>query len=300
MHVHYVTTSTDSLASFRMRIKIPAEKLTENVTRFSYSIDEMIDPKASVNVFSKHFNKDQDLKAITKLKEQHPEVLRVFDICDDYFDKNHGPYYIEMCQLADVITCNSLNMQTRIKEVTGKDATVVGDPFTFPLIAPTDPEKVEFPQLIWYGNRANLGSILSRVNELPNITILSNSQPTTLPPHVRYRTWFKGVVESALWKHHIVVLPRIEGEEATRKSCNRAIDALRAGAFVVSDFPEVFEPLKDYIFLGDLKDGIEFYKDHPDAVLRMITQGQEYVTETYSPEQIAKTWEKVFLQNDRK
>lgn len=293
MHVHYVTISGEDLASFRMRIKIPAQVLaSKHHKEFSYTCGENPDPEADVNVFSKHFNKDKDLFAAHSLKGKSKVV---FDICDDYFEKSHHDYYVEMTEQADTVVCNSGNMVDRVKEVTGVDAVCIGDPYSFPLIAPDAPAQVKEPNIIWYGNRANLNSILSRTNELPNLTIVSNSQPVVLPPHVKYRTWFPGLVEQLMWEYQIVVIPRIEGPAATKKSCNRAVDALRAGAFVVTDFPEVFEPLKDYIFIGDLESGVQFYKDNPDEVARLIGRGQEFVSEEYTPEKIANEWyEKVF------
>ena len=129
MQVNFVSQADPFLASHRFRVMKPVALLNAN-TNVSATLSKEPDTKADVNVFQKHFNKAMNIKAASNAQDLGYKT--VFDICDDYFEREHAKYYCDMCELADVVTCNSANMQERIYEHTGKLARIINDPVSFP------------------------------------------------------------------------------------------------------------------------------------------------------------------------
>jgi hypothetical protein len=265
-----------------MRSRIPYEAINETDAGFIASLGPIHDNSADFNVFSKHWNQQENADAIIA-----SESTTVFDVCDDHFDRSHGDYYKFMCDQADIIICNTDRMQERIYDVTGKLAPIVPDPTTF---NEQEFEYTEEPRFIWYGSRVNIFSIYPWMNKVPNLTMITDAEVPTLPRHVNLIPWEVGVVEEEIANHDIVLLPRNNQPWAQTKSPNRATDALLAGKFVISDFEECFGELEDYIFLGDIETGLDFYRNREYTIKRMVDLGQAYVQEKHSPEAIAQAW----------
>ena len=98
IHVNFVTQGGPHLVSYRGRITVPANYLAKQGWRVSIGEYK---PTANVHVFSKHWNKTQDLYRM----QQSP--CGVFDVCDDHFDGPHGAYYRQMCDTAKVVVASS-------------------------------------------------------------------------------------------------------------------------------------------------------------------------------------------------
>lgn len=290
MKVNFVSAENPHLASYRFRVKTPAYGLMH--LDFDTSIKNGVDEDADINVFSKHFNKKRDADAIVGLKGKS-----IMDICDDHFDRQDASYYEFMCANADLVTCPNDRMQERIYQVTGRLAQIIPDPISFP-------RQLGFtynmnPRFLWFGHSCNIMSIYKWMNAIPNLTLVSNiKEMGDLPGHVDFIPWAPGVVEDIIEEHDIVLLPRNEHEFAKTKSVNRAVDALHSGKFVISDFDEVYGELSDYVFLGDLKQGLDFYRDNEDTVNRMVSVGQEYVEDHFHPDIISSRWAEVLTGLD--
>jgi hypothetical protein len=221
--------------------------------------------------------------------------FKVFDVCDDHFDRDHGEYYEFMIQNADLVTCNTAAMQERIYDVTGKLSQVVSDPISFTSGAV---ENLNFddPKILWFGNAVNLESLQSHIGSLPNLTIITNVNIDIKPPNVSSMLWQEGLVENVIHDYDIVIIPRNDHEWALTKSPNRAVDAIHAGKFVISDFPEVYGELGDFMYIGDIQEGITFYNDpsNKDEVKNMIKAGKNYVKTKYNASEIVKRWINLF------
>lgn len=292
-HIHYVSQTDDTFASYRLRIKMPAEELSSKGL-IRYTIGSKPDPEAHINVFSKHYSQEQDLEFV----RADYGTKTVFDICDDNFDHpDHSRFYLTMAASADQIVCNSEHMAKRVHENVGREATVIGDPYSYEATPPRDHTPFD-PEIVWFGNRANLDSILKaardNISHDENIKIISSLMPRALQPNLKFRVWYLGVEFEE--RGHITVIPKIDKPEALAKSTNRAVDALMTGSFVVTNFPEVYGPLQDFVYIGDLQDGIYFYKMNPLKAMQMIAAGQQFIRNNYSIEKnIAPLWyEEVF------
>jgi len=292
MHVNYVTVAGPHTASYRMRIDIPRKILDESDDEITTTVSDKCNENADLNVFSKHWNQEYNLAA---MKATTTET--VFDVVDDHFDRRMGDFYREMIGLADKVTCNTAAMQTRIYDETGRLATIIPDPVSFP--------KREFvhradPKFLWFGSLVNVNSLYPILGRLPNLTVVINAELMVGPnnPHVKTIVWKPGLVEEIIGQYDVVVLPKNEEPWALTKSPNRAVDALQAGRYVTTDFREVYGELADFIFVGDdyLEKGVDLYVKDPYTCKQMVESGQRHIAEHFSPESVASKWATLFKQ----
>jgi len=294
MNINWVSNGNDNLATHRWRVKLPAYGLAER-PEFDCVIQQQGDPEAEVNVFQKHFNMQND--ANFAINNQGKTKL-VFDISDDHFDREAGPYYSFMCDKCDVITCPTARMQERVYECTGRLAQIVPDPLSFPRHGF---KHAPDPRFLWFGNRVNITSIYKWINKVPNLTVVCNLEmDVAFPEHVNFIPWSPGVVEDLIDEHDIVLLPRNDYEWAKTKSPNRATDSLYAGRFVITDFEEVYGDLDEYVYLGEPEDGVQFYLENEDTVARMVETGQAFVAKEHSPEVVIDRWGEILKLSDER
>jgi hypothetical protein len=280
--INIISQANDTLASHRMRVMIPNEALNLHGD-YKSKVSDRADANCQVNIFHKHVEQQRNVSEALHLGD----VTHImFDICDDHFDKPYSAYYKTMCSLAHTITCNTANMQARIYEVTGRLAQICSDPITFPFHEPVYSYK---PQTLWFGHALNVFSIVPYIGKIPDLTIITNTKiPSTDKVQTKY--WKPNLVEDTIPMYDIVVIPLISTPEARLKSANRAVDALHSGRFVIAESEEVYGELHDFIFLGSIEEGLEFYKKYPERVIDMIKKGQEYVLEKYNHKAICEQW----------
>lgn len=283
MRIHFVSQADSYLASHRMRVEKPVELLNQRGHTATWS-DEA-DASVDINVFQKHMNPSYTstmaniLKGTTKI---------AFDISDDHFDKTNGAHYLQMMKMADIITCNGPSLIKKAEQYAdGKKIYYVKDPITFPPHSPI--LNFEKPKLVWYGHISNFGTVNALADTLEDpLTVITNKE---VVGKFEYVEWEPGKVESLIHKFDIVILPLKGNETKYTKNNNRAVDALESGRFVITDSPEVYGSLKDYIYIGDIKQGIKWFKENPREALRMILLGQDVVRHTYNDLVIADMWE---------
>jgi hypothetical protein len=289
LKINFVNSGTDALASYRMRSEIPANLLETPGPEdmgFTTSISSECSEEADINVFSKHWNQEEDLHSARKSRTK-----TVFDICDDHFDRDNGAYYEAMCDAVDTITCNTANMQERIYEVTGRLASIIPDPVTFD-VGSASMLDFDNPKFLWFGSAPNVMTIYSWLHKVPNLTVICNMQIPHLPEKVKFVPWGPGVVEKLIQEHDIVILPKNKHEWARTKSPNRAVDAIYAGKYVISDFEEVYGELSPYMYVGRFEDGMEHFNKNHDQVINSILAGQDYIARNFGSPAIRSAWAK--------
>lgn len=246
-----------SMASFRYRAMIPARELGAKLN----------DTSADALIYAKpmEFELDEALAA----KEQGKTVI--VDFCDDHFEKL--PHYEKMARLADAVTCPTPAMARRIPVT----ATVIPDPYEFDEAEPHCHGK----NVLWFGHGVNFYSVAKL---LPNlkcpIRIVSNV-PGALP-------WSMDVMHEELHLADIVIIPAT----ARYKSGNRAVEAIRQGCFVVA---EPHPAIDDFpgIWIGDIKEGVEWANNNRQQAREMTATAQTFVRQHYSPQKVATAWRKV-------
>ena len=252
----------ESMASFRYRCRIPSEQLGSYVNN----------QWAQVVIFAKPSLADIDVAKMVKADGRKV----IADFCDDHFNE---PHYLEMAQLADVLTCPTKAMAIRIGDMTGKEAVVIPDPYEFPLVAP----HCNGTNLLWFGHGVNYPSLQKILPELEAYTLrIVSNIPGTIP-------WSPEIMPGEFAQADIVIIP----ETQAYKSPNRAVESIRQGCFVVA---EPHPSLNDIpgIWVGNIKEGIEWARQNPQLANERILIAQEW-TERISPERVGNVW-KMLIQ----
>lgn len=198
-----------------------------------------------------------------------------FDICDDHFDNPiHKEHYTTCAMRADLVTCNSTEMQRIIWEKVGRDAIMIPDPYE-------QPEKLPrvHDSLLWFGHRTNLRDIAPWIGRLQKLDILTNAEALGFPQ------WSPEAMDAAFDRAGMVVIPT---GKSHAKSGNRAIESIRRGLFVVAGYLPAYADLG--IYIGDIGEGVKWALSHRAEVINRIKASQAYVREEYSPERIGKLW----------
>lgn len=197
-----------------------------------------------------------------------------FDVCDDHFNSKMGAHYKHGCLLADLVTCNSIEMARVIKDQTGKDAVVIPDPYE----QPEKPPRVH-DSVLWFGHQSNLSDLVPWLEGIEKLEIVTGPQiPGTTP-------WTPENMDRAFDRAGLVVIPT---GKSTAKSANRAIESIRRGLFVVAGYLPAYADLG--IYIGNIHDGIEWALTHPADAKHRIAMAQNYISREYSPERIGELW----------
>lgn len=243
----------EHLASTRLRAQIPQEQLAK------LGINKGFD----VLVYGKHFLSFDQTRNFKR---------KVFDICDDHFDKlDLGDYYRAHAAAADAVTVNSEVMQEIVLKETGREATVIPDPYESAEQRPGIGNG-----LLWFGHQSNLKT-LEPYSDLEIKTL-------TAPEWTRERQL------DAIRECAFVILPT---DDRRAKSANRLIEAVRNGRFVIAGPLPAHDEFKNYMWIGDIREGIEWAKYHPIECEERIRACQDFIDGKYNPATIGKQWAKV-------
>lgn len=251
--ISFIHCGDRSTASYRYRAEIPAETLGASLN----------DLTADTLIFTKP--QAYELMDMARTKARGGRV--VVDFCDDHFEWTH---YEEALRLADVVICPTQKMAEKIKGL-GRDAHVIPDPFHFPRVEP----HCNGVNLLWFGHAVNRDSFKRILPDLDGYPLRVVSNFGGAIPW-SYETMLREFLTA-----DIVVIPAT----AEYKSNNRALEAIRQGCFVVA---EPHPSLTDIpgIWLGNIKEGIEWARQNPDIARAKTSVAQRYVTDTFSPQMV--------------
>lgn len=193
---------------------------------------------------------------------------QVFDICDDHYHGVFEQYYREHSLMADLITVNSDEMARIVKKETGRDAIIIPDPYE------SEEQKAGYNKgVLWYGHESNLKTIEPYKDIID--TVLTHPE------------WTREKQLQAIKDCAVVCIPT---DERKGKSANRLIEAVRNGRFVVAGELPAHEEFKDFMWIGDIRKGIEWAKSDPAECIRRVKECQKYIRDKFSPETIGKLW----------
>ena len=200
----------------------------------------------------------------------------VFDICDDWFDTEEwGAHYRLVSEKADLLTCNSPAMAARIREVTGREAVVIDDPWEDPQRDPTLGDG-----LLWFGNKANLQDLLD-AGLRHKVTVLSDYPAEWIVP------WSLEAQQGYLRTCRAVVIPT--GARQC-KSANRAVTAIRAGKMAICGELPAYREIPG-LWVGDLHEGLDWVLSHDPT--ERVKEAQAYVHMRFHPKRIGQQWHEV-------
>lgn len=280
MNINHVLVFDENVASTRYRAIIPGAALTKrghSVTINDAPIED------AVNVYHKHFRPKLEQDFIL-------DRPGVFDMTDNHFVTEHADHYRCMIKRATKVTCSSESLAELIKAETDKDATSIADPFEFPEMPP---HFENGRKLLWYGHPSNIPSLFGIQFDC-ELEVVTKTKGE-INPAVRVTPYTRANLIEAAERSDVCIIPFRDTEKDSMKSANRAINAIRLGLFVSASEIPSYRELKDFIWLGDIMEGVRWARGHRDEVLAMITAGQEYIAKNFSPEAIAEHWENALV-----
>lgn len=247
-------------------------------------------------IFGKAF--DQNILASCKEKK----AKFIVDI-SDYKMNIHNNYnlYNEAAKYCKCFTTTCEYLAAIIEKKFNKRCIVLEDPTErfrkLPIIHSISNQDVV--KLVCYGSRKNIHRInfdyiikqLQTVCKI-DLQVITNKQeqdPTW------WQTWSFDLQETLVNEADAVLLPIFISKKLENfvksKGNNRPIDSLQQGKFVICNnvIPSYYK-LKNYIFVGNLSQGLDFFVNNPKKVYKKIMQGQEYIDKYHNPYRIAEQW----------
>jgi hypothetical protein len=195
----------------------------------------------------------------------------VYDVVNPHFS---DPDYQAMVKAADVVTCSSPAMQWAIRKAFGLESVVIPDPYE------NEERKAacEGDKVVWFGHQANLNTLEPYRDLNPVICTGEN--------------WSRQQEDKDLASAAVVLLT---GSNPGASS-NRPVKALRAGRFVVcpEESPPSWKELADFIWIGDVREGVRWALDNREEACRKVTLGQQFVKTRFSPQSIGSQWADLF------
>lgn len=311
--IRFVSYSGLSMASHRYRTLMPAQ-LLDNMgydVKICKADDEA---RAGVYIFSKHFSPKEEYQFAKKLKdpnfvagnvtsliagEEPSGNVIVFDICDNHFDNpSLAEYYKGMIDLADIVVASTPKMAEEVEANytflgSGKSIMVIPDSYEFPEREPRfNWEQREVENLLWYGHPTNIKHLQRVWNDVGghNLMIITkegvqldvDGKPFPIVPYS---------IDSLLWgfaQCDVTIIPN-EGAKSV-KGANRLIESVRQGIFVVAEPMPAYDEFKEWMYIGDIKEGLEWCKQNKAEMQGRIKEAQKYISKKYSPTVIAGQW----------
>lgn len=248
-------------ASARYRAMIPAREL-----------DKMgiVEGKQWLVIGKHGWDWDQETEGFEKV---------CFDVCDDHFGDKFDQHYLIGIERADLVTCNSLEMQRLILEKTGRESVCIPDPYE-----QSEREPRLHDHILWFGHQSNLRDLLPWADRFPKLEVVTGG---SMPGVTR---WSPESMDEAFDRAGIVILPT---GKSMAKSGNRAIEAIRRGLFVVAGYLPAYADLG--VWIGDIEDGVKWALSHKSEAISRILRSQRYVKCEYSPERIAGLWKRALF-----
>lgn len=323
---HEVRSGPDGLrtdlASIRYRAIIPMEGLVARGHAASVlgldplSFNEVRERLADADrvVFVKnYFEPACSERMIQELRARG--VTTLFDLTDDRFQGDASGHLQRMVAQAKVVVTVSPTLQTIIKQHTGRDSVMVGDPYEGPRGAARWSPDGGRLKALWFGYGSNMVSLQQA---LPSLLEAGSRSPMDLrlvtanvegierdckafnskyrhALSLRYAKWSPEETWRSLAATDFVVIPALPGAQWTlAKSPNRIIEALWAGRFVVAHPIPSYMEFKDWAWIGgDLAEGIAWMVDNGASIAGRVSAAQEHIAAAYSPASIATQWERI-------
>jgi hypothetical protein len=278
MKINYSTVANENLASYRYRIKIPSEYLR----KWGHEVVIGKPEKADVGVFSKHFNAND--AEIARQPTRYREV--VFDVCDYHLDGPYREHYERMMALADVITVGTGEMGMMISKYLGHDVTVIQDPYEF---EEKEPKHEDCQKVLWFGHASNIAPLIREINNgvLNGKQLMVISNPNEYIPTV---PWSMQNMERGFEECDVVIIPQQNTRKNRCKGANRIVESIRSGRFVIANEMPSHEQFKEWMYIGDIQEGLEWCRKNKSEIRDRIAMAQKYVRRTFSPEEISRQW----------
>tara|TARA_R110000737_G_scaffold349503_1_gene385855 strand:- start:266 stop:1312 length:1047 start_codon:yes stop_codon:yes gene_type:complete len=310
MKVSFVGSASFKMASYRYRVLMPAKALMANNIDCNVvtSHDGL---NADIFVFSKHFDPDKDQAAVKQIKapgflaanqismtvEDKPASKVVYDVCDDHFNNPKlGSHYHWMCRNADLVIASTDKMKEIIKKNTGIDSIVINDPYEYPEVKPRHNWEQNDPtRVLWYGHPSNFKHLYRVWDDIIGYQLMVITSDIELADKASGKAfpiipWNHENMMDGFKQAHIVVLPTGENGHNSHKGANRILEAIRQGVFVVAEPHPEYNKFKEWMYIGDIRKGLEWTRSNKGSIKERIEKAQKFVSDNYHPQTIGMMW----------
>ena len=315
------------LASYRYRMLIPLGVLKQrghevkiiaqnpDTGRLDSAIEQLRGADAVIFAKNDLWNVNESLLAAAR----QLNVATVADFCDDYFGNRdrRGEHYLVMAMRADAISVSTPFLARRIAEETSREATVIVDPYEGPRgVAKWAPGRQL--RALWFGHHVNFPGLQKSLDVIlsagipMHLVVMTMNRPdivqwcgaNSAPARdcaVEFREWSLEAMWRALHDCDVVLLPIDRAHPYyLSKGHIRVVESLWAGRFVIANSVPAYENFGAWAWIGDdIAAGLRWSVEHPSEVVARINQAQKHILATFSPQTIAKSWEK-FLKSVRR
>jgi glycosyltransferase involved in cell wall biosynthesis len=311
-----------NIASIRYRALIPAQGLIARghlasvVGLNAERLDEVREQLAGADrvVFIKNYlEPDCSERLLVDMRSRGVKTL--FDLTDDRFQGESGGHLQNMVAHAQAVVTVSPALRQIIKQHTGKDSAIVGDPYEGSRGVPKWSPDGRRLKALWFGYGPN---IISLRQAFPSLLEAGTKHPMDLrivtaevddierdckafnskyrhALALRYAKWSKDETWNSLAATDFVVIPALPNSPWTlAKSSNRIIESLWSGRFVVAHPIPSYMEFKDWAWIGpNLAEGIGWMTQNGSKIVERISAAQNHIARAYSPDSIAAQWEQI-------
>jgi glycosyltransferase involved in cell wall biosynthesis len=252
----------------------------------------------------------------TVLEEQQARGIKTwFDLTDDRFQGEASEHLHRMVMLADNVVTVSATLREIIRQKTGRDSAIVGDPYEGPRGSPRWSPAGARLKALWFGYGWNIPGLMQALPALAeagkqfpiDLRIVTAgvegierycekfNRKTAGALTLHYASWSSEETWRSLAATDIVLIPALPDEPWTlAKSPNRIIEALWAGRFVVAHPIPSYLEFKDWAWIGaDLTEGIAWVMHNQQSIAARIAAAQDHISAAFSPASIAAQWEQI-------
>tara|TARA_Y100000310_G_scaffold50601_1_gene46590 strand:- start:5 stop:1060 length:1056 start_codon:yes stop_codon:yes gene_type:complete len=258
-----------------------------------------------------------------KLLQKSKGYPMIYDVSTWHeYDKNNKVGGV--CDAAyTVVTSNKENANKfeAINRPKNRRIFVIPDPYENEEKAPN----MEGENIMWFGHPCHMSSLIPHykngmyvVSKNPTVSLLKAMGGTTVDNNMmmsdsektrfvmmsdtqkKHFVWWSLENEQKYFNKCAMVLLTIR-KQTRKNECkvgsNRVIKSIMAGKFVIT--PEVenesWNEFKDYMWMGDVNEGIDWAINNKDTACQMIEKGQNYIRSRYHPKIIAQQWIDVIM-----
>lgn len=308
IHIHHVVLNTRDMLKgpfnkYSLRVDLPRKYLKAS-GRYSFTEGSSANPKADINVFF-HCPDEHTPTMIQEaaIALDYSDTKVIFDLSE----RSHfsgfvdSLFHLTMCDFAHHVTCSSLNLQEEVKKTVFRDlsTSVVHSPVTSEWGDPSQVNTTGELRKVWYGRPNRLMESMFTLRQYKgSTTVYTNIRNVSkIPKDIKIKKYVDTEFNQDLKEYDIALLPvNTLNHDTSVRSPIRALNAIWSGVYPVSPSEKVFGGLSDFMYVGSIDKGIEFYKSNPSEIHISLIKGQDYIQEHYSSEPIAKMWDEAFIK----
>lgn len=303
----------EQFASLRYMAFLPARARNEPVARFlpGMSATSLLDQcRPTTLVLTKAF--EPSIVDLARAARQR-SIRIVVVLCDDRSDRpQHHELDGALAELADDIVVQTAAMAQHVREMFGRECTMIEEPYEMPAGVPRfNPGKTL--DLLWYGrftNHDTLGvGVLPLIEDRAlnfRLTVVTDTATEHLAAlvwqiggregaSIELHRWSISSQAKALERADMVIVPSLDRQDKRVKGHNRVVESIRGGVLAIAYSLPAYRELSEFCWCGgDIHAGLHWALANREAAVDRIRRGQTFIEQRFSIESISSRWQQLF------